>query len=130
MDKGKGGKGKKGTSWPRELGTYPYLKNFRKGLHHQRQRCEREWAAAPDDATARDATHRWHWILEKQHRLDNRHEMVRGMPVTQQGRHRTYGSLEPAARRRLTDAEIRWNAELIEAEGLQQRHGSASGVCL
>ena len=29
---------------------------------------------------------------------------------------------------RLTDAEIRWNAELIEAEGLQQRRGSASAA--
>ena len=42
MDKGKGGKGKKWTSWPREVGTYPYLKNFRKGLHHQLDRCLRD----------------------------------------------------------------------------------------
>ena len=73
MVKGKGGKGKKGTSWARNVGTFPYLKNFRKGLRHQRERCEREWAAAPDDATARDAADRWHWILEKQDRWDNRH---------------------------------------------------------
>ena len=39
---GKGGKGKKGTSWAREVGTYAYLKNFRKGLRYQRERCERE----------------------------------------------------------------------------------------
>ena len=57
--------------------------------------------------------------------------MVWGMPVTQHGMQmKEYGSLERDARRRLTDAEIRWNAELIEAEGLQQRHGSASGVLL
>ena len=131
---GKGGKGKKGTSWAREVGSYSYLKNFRKGLRYQRERCERELeaaAAAIDVATARDATERWLWIIEKQDILDIHNEMVWGMPVTQHGRQmKKYGSLEPAARRRLTDAEIRWNAELIEAEGLQQRHGSASGVLL
>ena len=53
MDKGKGNKG---TIWPREVGTRPYLKNFRKGLRFQRERALREMEAAPDDATARD---RW-----------------------------------------------------------------------
>ena len=56
MDKGKGGKGKKDTSWPREPGTLPYLKNFRKGLRFQLERAFREMEAAPDDATTRD---RW-----------------------------------------------------------------------
>ena len=130
MDKGKGGKGKKGTSWARQVGTYAYLKNFRKGLRYQRERCERELvaaAAAADAAAARDATNRWLWILEKQEILDIYHEMVWGMPVTQQGMQvKEYGSLERDARRRVTPAEIRWNAELIEAERLQQRHGSAS----
>ena len=88
-------------------------------------------AAAFNAATAREATDRWLWILEKQDIVDNRHEMVWDMPVTQHGMQMNkYGSLESAARRRLTDAEIRWNAKLIEAEGLQQRHGSASGVLL
>ena len=41
MDKGKGGKGKKGTRWPREVGTRPYLNNFRKGLRFQRERALR-----------------------------------------------------------------------------------------
>ena len=130
---GKGGKGKKGTSWARDVGTYSYLKNFRKGLRYQRERCERELeaaAAALDAATARDATDRWLWILEKQDILDIHNEMVWGMPVTQHDRQMEYGNLEPAARRRLTNAEIRWNAELIEAEGLQQRRGSASSVWL
>ena len=130
----KGGKGKKGTSWARQVGTYAYLKNFRKGLRYQRERCERELeaaAAAADAAAARDATNRWLWILEKQDSLDIHNEMVWDRPVTQPGRQmKKYGSLERAARRRLTDAEIRWNAELIEAEGLQRRHGSASGVLL
>ena len=63
--------------------------------------------------------------------MDIRNEMVWDMPVTQHGKQmKKYGSMERSARRRLTDAEIRWNAGLIEAEGLQQRHGSASGVCL
>ena len=68
--------------------------------------------------------------MKKQDALDNRNEMIWDMPVTQDGRQPAYGSLATAARRRLTDDEIRWKAELIEAEGLQQRHGSASGVCL
>ena len=134
MGKGKGGKGKKGTSWAREVGTYAYLKNFRKGLHYQLERCERELeaaAAANDDATARDATDRWLWILEKQEILDIYQEMVWDMPVTQLGvQVKEYGSLERDARRRLTPAEIRWNAELIEAEGLQQRRGPASSAWL
>ena len=63
--------------------------------------------------------------------MDIHNEMVWGMPVTQHGMQmKEYGSLERAARRRLTDAEIRWNAELIEAGGLQQRLGSASCVCV
>ena len=66
MDKGKGGKGKKGTSWPREVGTRPYLQNFRKGLRFQRERALREMEAAPDAETARDANDRWCWILQKQ----------------------------------------------------------------
>ena len=67
MDKGKGGKGKKGTSWAREPGSYPYLKNFRKGLRFQRERALREMEAAPDAETARDANDRWCWILQKQY---------------------------------------------------------------
>ena len=51
-------------------------------------------------------------------------QMVWDMPVTKHGKQMEHGSLEPAARRRLTDAEIPWNAELIEAEGLQQRTSS------
>ena len=118
---GKGGKGKKGTSWARQVGTYAYLKNFRKGLRYQRERCERELeaaAAASDVATARDATDRWLWIFEKQEILDIYNEMVWDMPVTQHGWQIEYGSLAAAARRRLTDDEIRWNADLIENEGL------------
>ena len=130
MGKGQGGKGKNWTSWPREVGTRQYLKNFRKGLRFQLERCLRELAASPDAATACFVDVRLRWILVKQDFLDNRNEMVWDMPVTQHGRQMEYGSLEPAARRRLTASEIRWNAELIEAEGLQQRHGSASGVCL
>ena len=65
MDKGKGGKGKKWTSWPREVGTYPYLKNFRKGLHHQLDRCLRDLQASPDPATRCFVDHRLVWILAK-----------------------------------------------------------------
>ena len=126
MGKGAKGEGKNRTSRAREVGTHAYLKNFRKGLRHQRERCSRELALDQLAATARELDDRWHWILEKQDSLDNRNEMVWDMPVTQHGMQMEYGSLQPAARRRLTDAEIRWNAELIEDERLQQPRGSAS----
>ena len=127
MVKGKGGKGKKGTSWPREVGTYPYLKNFRKGLRFQLERCLRELAASPDPATACFVDTRLRWILAKQDFLDNFHEMVWDMPAPWCPQ-MEYGSLEPAARRCLTDEEIRWNKVLIQAEGRQQRRGSASAA--
>ena len=58
MDKGEGlcgngGKGKKGTRWPREEGSYAYLKNFRRGLLHQRKRALRDMQADEDDKKAR-----------------------------------------------------------------------------
>ena len=49
--KGKGGKGKQSTSWQREVGTYPYLKNFRKCLRFPLNRCLSEFAESPDSAT-------------------------------------------------------------------------------
>ena len=103
-----------------QVGTYACLKNFRKGLKHQRERCFRELAAATDAgdaATAADCNGRLRWIHEKQAFLDTRNEMVTDMPVMRNGRQREYGSLEPAARRRLTNEEIRWNAEMIRNEG-------------
>jgi hypothetical protein len=58
--KGRGGKGRGRPSWPRELGTHAYLKNFRKGLRHQRERCSRELALDQLAATARELDDRWH----------------------------------------------------------------------
>ena len=100
-----------------QVGTWEYLKNFRKGLKYQRERCLRELAAATDArdaATAADCNDRLLWIREKQDFLDTRNEMVWDRPVTQHGRQMEYGSLEPAARRPLTNEETRWNAEMIE----------------
>ena len=84
--------------------------------------------AAGDAATAADCNHRLLWIRDKQRFLDTRNEMVWDMPVWQNGRQMEFGSLEPAARRPLTYEEIRWNAEMIEAERLPHhaRRGSAS----
>ena len=79
---------------------------------------------AGDAATAADCNDRLLWIRKKLDFLDWRNEMVWDRPVWQNGREMEFGSLEPAARRRLTDAEIPWNAELIEAEGLLQRTSS------
>ena len=86
------------------------MKNFRKGLKHQRERCARDLAAATDAgdaATAAACKARLRWIHEKQAFLDTRHEMIWDMPSMQDGREVEFGSLAPAARRRLRDEEIR-----------------------
>ena len=72
-----------------QVGTYAYLKNSRKGLHYQRERCLRDLAAATDArdaATAAECNDRLLWIREKQDFLDTRNEMVLDRPVTQRGR--------------------------------------------
>ena len=51
MSKGNG-KGNQSTSWKREVGTYPHLKNFRKGLRFQRNLCFSELAESPGSATS------------------------------------------------------------------------------
>ena len=56
------------------------------------------------------------WIHEKQDALDKRGEMMCDMPIVQGVRQRGCGSLERDAWRPLTDAEIHWGAQLIEAE--------------
>ena len=61
MDKGEGlcgngGKGKKGTRWAREEGSYAYLKNFRRGLRHQRERALRDMQADEDEKKAMPST--------------------------------------------------------------------------
>ena len=114
MVKGNGGKGKgkKGSSWFREPGTYAYVKNFRKGLHHQRERCERELHEARealDDATAASLAERLQHILEKQDALDTHNVLVTD---------------RPPCRRRLTVEEIRFNGMLIREEALQQRRAT------
>ena len=128
MGKGKGGKGKNWTSWPREVGTRQYLKNFRKGLRFQRWRAWSDVEAAPDDAKS-VAQDRYLWVLAKQKSLDYGHEMVKGGPVMQQGGQMQFADLmKTAARRCLTKAEIRWNAAFIEQEAEEQRRGSASAA--
>ena len=125
MDKGKGGKGKKGTHWAREPGTYPYLKNFRRGLRFQRERALRDMHAAPDDEKSA-AQDRWCWALQKKWFFDHCNEIIVARAVTQQGTEMQYGSMGPKARRCLTKEEIRWNAAFIEEEAEEQRRGSAS----
>ena len=123
--KGNGGNGKKSTSWPRDVGTYPYLKNVRKGLRFQLDRCLRKLAAFPDPATACLVDSRLHWIFTKQHFLDNINIMIWGQPAPWDPQIE-YGSLESAARRCLTDEEVRWYKVLVQAERRQPRRGSAS----
>ena len=95
------------------------MKNFRKGLKHQLERCERDLAAARaarDAATANACQDRLLWVLNKQLFLDKWHEMVTDKPCTENGRQKEYGSLGPGAKRALTEDEIHWNAQMIEAE--------------
>ena len=124
--KGKGGEGKKRTFWTRELGDLSYLKNFRRGLRYQKERCLSALASGPSDETARDIDDRLQWIRFKQNLLDNGNEMIWDRPGTRNGRQMAYGSLHPSVRRLLTLAEISWNADLIEVERLQQRRRFAS----
>ena len=128
MGKGKRGKGKNWTSWPREVGTRQYLKNFRKGLRFQRWRAWSDVEAAPDDAKS-VAQECFLWVLAKQKSLDYGYEMVKDGPVMQQGGQMQFADLmKTAARRCLTKAEIRWNAAFIEQEAEEQRRGSASAA--
>ena len=130
MDKGEGlcgngGKGKKGTRWPREEGSYAYLKNFRRGLRHQRERALRDMQADEDDKKS-EAQRRWLWILQKQYFLDYVDEMIFDEPVTLEGKETTqYGSMAETARRRLTKSEVLWNTQFIKQEAVQQRRGFA-----
>ena len=90
MDKGEGrcgngGNDKKETRRPRAPGSYAYLKNFRRGLLHQRKRALRDMQADEDDKKG-DAQHRWLWILQKQYFLDYCNEMIWGEAVTLEGK--------------------------------------------
>ena len=125
--RGKGGNGNKSTFGPRELGTYPCLKNFRKGLRFQLDRCLRTLTSFPDPATACLVDSRLHWIFTKQYFLDNLNTMIWDQPAPWDPQIE-YGSLESAAKRCLTDEETRWNKVLIHAERRQPRRCSASAA--
>ena len=79
--KGKGGNGKTSTIGPREIGTYPYLKNIRKGLRCQLDRCLRKLTASPDPAAACFVDSRLHWISTKQYFLDTLNIMIWDQPA-------------------------------------------------
>ena len=126
--------GKNWTSWAtgrstwerREPGSRAYLKNYRKGLHHQ---WERAWSAVQDLPTgdARDAAQdRLNWVLAKQDALDDKDVMFFDAPDTQEGGQMRFADLKStAARRRLTQQEILWNKELIEEERREALHRPA-----
>ena len=46
------------------VGSYAYLKNFRKGLRYQRERCLHAATDAGDVATASELNDRVGWTLE------------------------------------------------------------------
>ena len=105
--------------WLVEEGTKPALKNFRKGLRHQWERCQREREEAEkagDTATVNAALDRLRWIRTKQAALDDNGEMIFDRPVIVSGRQKPFGSLGPDAVRSLSAQEVRWNRELIRAE--------------
>ena len=77
------------------VGSYAYLKNFRKGLRYQRERCLHAATDAGDAATAADCGDRLRWIREKQVFLDTRNEMVWDRPARQNDRQMDFGSLPP-----------------------------------
>ena len=126
---GKGGKGK-GRGWqPRQVGTFSHLKNFRKGLAHQVQRCRDEIGAATargDNAAVQAAQHRLEWVWDKQRRLDEDGEMVTDRPSWQNGRELPYGSLQDDARRWMEPYEIKWNNELISEEAAASSSAAAT----
>ena len=103
------------------MGTYRYLKNYRKGLHHQLVRCRSELEAATAswyNSGAEACRHRLAWIFEKQRFLDEGHEYITDKPAWdwKSGKELAYGSLAESARHALTDQEIAWNQELIDEE--------------
>ena len=104
-----------------QVGTYAHLKNFRKGLAHQLERCESELSAATASHNwqgEEEAKHRLQWIYEKYRRLDTLpHEMITDKPAWGCGRMQNYGSLDADAIRHLTRDEIGWNEQLIVQEG-------------
>ena len=115
------------SRWPRrEPGSRAYLKNYRKGLHHQ---WERAWSAVQDlpKGDARDAAQdRLNWVLAKQDALDDKDVMFFDAPVTQKGGQMRFADLKStAARRRLTQQEVLWNKELIEEEWGEALHRPA-----
>ena len=102
-----------------QVGTYAYLKNFRKGLAHQYQRCKAQMEAADESAeTAESHRKRLAWIEQKQIRLDRYHEMILDRPGMWMGEEQPYGNMNPF--RQLSEQEIEWNRELREEERNQQ----------
>ena len=93
-----------------QVGGFPYLKNFRKGLLFQLEKSQSQLAAATaseDAQGAQEARHRLAWIYEKYRRLDTmEHEMINDKPSWAFGRMVDYGSLDDDAIRLLTQEEI------------------------
>ena len=84
-----------------QVGTFAHLKNFRKGLLFQFQKCQSQLAAATasqNSLAAEEANHRVAWIYEKYRRLDAmEHEMITDKPAWAFGRMVDYGSLDDDA---------------------------------
>ena len=56
-----------------QVGSYEYLKNFRRGSAYQRERCVREIGRSRDAATAEELTRRFRLIDRKLMLLNRRH---------------------------------------------------------
>ena len=99
-----------------QVGTRSYLKNFRKGLAHQYQRCKAQMEShlpvAADELAWMQT--RLAWIKTKQIRLDTYHEIILDSPGIWMGEPQQYGDMTPF--HRLSLQEIEWNRELCEEE--------------
>ena len=92
-----------------QVGTRPYLKNFRKGLRYQASRCKSELedaTARGDVSAAAELQHRLDWIFAKQRYLDVEHVMVLDKPSWQHGRALEYGGLQEDAMTSMSAREI------------------------
>ena len=95
------------------------MRNFRRGLRYQKEKCSAALEAATargDTSEAAEFRHRLDWIIKKQWFLDVKHEFVTDRPSLQSGRKLQYGSLEADARCSLTEQQIAWNAEMVIQE--------------
>ena len=111
------------------------MKNFRKGLKQQRERCQRELEEAQgtdDAATVGACRERLRWVNYKQSSLDDGKDVITDVILGRTARPFVADvCVGSDARRPLSAQEIRWNAKWIEAEaaaGTARRERAREGA--